>query len=100
MEARFKNLMKNAYFQIDKNTIIGKNEVIGIFDLDKITVFKVNRNYLSNVEQRGKIINTAKDIPKSFVLCCEKGLDSEKVYVSQPLALTLKKRALSDSFEI
>ena len=93
--------MKNGvYFHIGNDMVINKSEIIGIFDLDKITVFKVNRNYLSNVEKRGKIINATKDIPKACILCCGKELSSERVYLSQLLTSTLRKRHLLNSFEL
>lgn len=93
-------MKKELYFHIGNNSIINKNDIIGIFDLDKITVFKVNRNYLSNVEKRGKIVSVAEDIPKSCIVCCGKDLSSERVYLSQLLTSTLHKRHLSNSFEV
>ena len=60
------------------------------FDIDKTTVHKNNRNYLSNVEKRGKIISVADKIPKSFIVCKSK---SENIVYITPLApITLFKR--------
>lgn len=78
------------YLNVGGDTLVFNSDVIGIFDIDKITVFKVNRNYLSNMEKRGKIINVTQKLPKSFVLCADKG--KEAVYVNPLLSSTLLKR--------
>ncbi len=78
------------YLSIGGDTIIDDRDILGVFDLDKITVFKVNRNYLSNAEKRGKIVNVTEKLPKSFVLCDDG--EKELVYISPFLPLTLLKR--------
>lgn len=78
------------YLNIGGDVIVDANDVIGVFDLDKTTVFKVNRNYLSNMEKRGKIVNVTEKLPKSFVLCAEG--EKENVYISPLLTSTLLKR--------
>ena len=78
------------YLNIGGDVILDARDVIGVFDLDNTTVFKVNRNYLSNVEKRGKIVNVNEKLPKSFVLCTEDG--EENVYISPLLTSTLFKR--------
>ena len=77
------------YLDIGSDTIIFSDDVIGIFDLDKTTVFKSNRNYLSKMEKRGKIVNTTEKLPKSFIVLDGK---EDKVYLSQFLPSTLLKR--------
>lgn len=77
------------YLDIGSDTIIFSDDIIGIFDLDKTTVFKSNRNYLSNMEKRGKIVNTTEKLPKSFIVLDGK---EDKVYLSQFLPSTLLKR--------
>ncbi len=82
------------YLNIGESTVINDEEIIGIFDLDKITVFKTNRNYLSNAQKKGKIKKGTEKLPKSFVICAENG--TEKVYLSHLLPSTLLKRNLLD----
>ena len=60
------------YIKLDTNAVINSKDIVGIFDIEKITVFKVNREYLSINEKSGKIINTTSELPKSFIVC-EKG---------------------------
>ena len=81
------------YLHLGNNVVIESKEIIGVFDVDKTTVFKVNRNYLLNIEKRGKIITVTKDLPKSFTVCIKQGDDSEKVYLSTLLSSTLLKRS-------
>ena len=92
--------MKNfSYLHIGGSAIIDKEDILGIFDLDKITVFKVNRNYLSNAQKKGRIVNVTNDLPKSCIVCSEKSANSEKVYLSSLLTSTLLKRSNSNTLE-
>lgn len=90
---------KNPYLHIGGDTLVSENEIVGIFDVDKITVFKVNRDYLSNAEKSGKIISVTQDLPKSCVVCCENDESSEKVFLSPLLTSTLFKRSAVKALE-
>lgn len=89
----------NSYLHIGGDAVVGENEIIGIFDVDKITVFKINRDYLSNAEKSGKIVSVTQDLPKSCVVCCERGKCSEKVFLSPLLTSTLFKRSAVKALE-
>lgn len=78
------------YLNIGNNTIIRKKAVIGIFDLDKSTVAKKTRDYLSEKEKNGQVIYSGFELPESFIVCVENG--EEKVYLSPVSAATLNKR--------
>lgn len=78
------------YVEIGSDAIICSGDIIGIFDIDKTTVFKVNRNYLSNMEKKGKIVTATEKLPKSFIVCDENS--KQTVYISQFLPSTLLKR--------
>lgn len=78
------------YINIGGDVIIDSREIVGVFDIDKTTVYKVNRNYLSKTEKSGKIINVTQKIPKSFIVC-EKDLENI-VYISPLTTITLQKR--------
>ncbi len=79
-----------GYVNIGGETIINSDEIVGIFDIDKTTVHKNNRNYLSNAEKRGKIISVAEKIPKSFIVC--KNKSENMVYITPLAPITLFKR--------
>lgn len=76
-------------------TFVADDDIIGIFDIDKLTVFKTNRNYLLNSEKRGKIVNVTENLPKSFVVCVDEREKTERVYISPLLTSTLVKRSIA-----
>ena len=78
------------YLHLGQDTVVKKNNIIGIFDLDTATVSKKTRDFLATAEKKGNVINVTYELPKSFVVCCEKG--ETKVYISQLSSTTLLKR--------
>lgn len=78
--------------------IIDSKKIIGMFDIDKTTVFKVNRNYLSNMEKRGKIISNVQKIPKSFIIYRDGNCNL--VYISPLMVSTIVKRLSGDKHKI
>ena len=61
------------YLHLGKGTVVNTDEIIGIFDLDITSQSHLTRKYLNMAEKAGQVINAAEDIPKSFVVCCERG---------------------------
>ena len=93
------------YLHLGQNTVVAKDSVIGIFDLDNSSWSFITRNYLSDAEKHGILINVSDDIPKSFILCSDPDIDPEsdidissKVYLSQLSSQTLLKRAEAAHF--
>lgn len=78
------------YLHLGKGFVINTKEIIGIFDLDITSQSHLTRKYLSQAEKAGQVINTAEDIPKSFVITCAEG--ERKVYLSQMASSTLLRR--------
>ena len=81
------------YLHLGKGTVVNTDEIIGIFDLDITSQSHLTRKYLNMAEKAGQVINAAEDIPKSFVMYCEKG--TKTVYLSQMASATLLRRAES-----
>ncbi len=79
------------YLYLGNDTIIRQNDIVGIFDLDNSTVSLKTREFLSNAEKQGKVINVSSDLPKSFVICREK--NDFKVYICRLSPVTLMKRS-------
>lgn len=79
------------YLNLGGGTVVDEKTVIGIFDLDITSQSYITRNFLSGAEKRTEVVNTAEDIPKSYVICEEKG--KKTVYLCQPATATLLKRA-------
>ena len=82
------------YLHLGKGTVVPKRNIIGIFDLDITSQSHLTRKFLSRADRAGEVLNTAEDIPKSFVICCENGKNT--VILSQMAAATLLRRSESD----
>lgn len=83
------------YLHLGQNEIVADRSVIGIFDLDKCSMSKRTRNYLSAAENEGVVLDVSGDIPKSFVVC-DHPYHRQIVYLSQLNPSTLKNRAESN----
>ena len=81
------------YLHLGKGTVVSTGEIIGLFDLDITSQSHLTRKYLNMAEKAGQVINAAEDIPKSFVVCCERR--KKTVYLSQMASATLLRRAES-----
>ena len=79
------------YLHLGKGTVVNEKTIVGIFDLDITSQSHLTRRFLATAEKAGEVINAAEDIPKSFLVCCEKGRHT--VYLSQLSCATLLKRS-------
>lgn len=79
------------YLHIGQETVVRKNEIVGIFDMENTTVSKFTRDYLTHAEKKRRVITVCDDIPRSFVICRKKN-GRETVYISQISCATLRKR--------
>ena len=78
------------YINIGSDMSVRDRSIIGIFDLDNTTWSKHTRTFLSQAEKDGRVVTVAEDLPKSFLLTSEYGM--ERVYLCQFNAVTLEKR--------
>lgn len=78
------------YLHLGQNVVILDDDIIGVFDLDNTTSSKITRDFLSRAEKDGRVKSVGADIPKSFVVCTDKG---GTVYLSQMGTNTLKLRS-------
>ena len=81
------------YVPIGNDMAIRDRSIIGIFDLDNCSWSHRTREFLSRAEQNGEIIPVTDDLPKSFLLTAEYGLN--KVYLVQFNSVTVEKRSFS-----
>ena len=79
------------YLHLGKGTVVNEKTIVGIFDLDITSQSHLTRRFLAAAEKTGEVINAAEDIPKSFLVCCERGRHT--VYLSQLSCATLLKRS-------
>lgn len=69
------------YVGIGGDMAVRDRSIIGIFDLDNTTTSRHTRRFLSEAEQHGIVIDVSGELPKSFVLTQELGM--ERVYLTQ-----------------
>lgn len=79
------------FLHLGQDTVVKFSDIIGIFDMDTTTVQKNSRIFLNKAEKNGEVVNVSFELPKSFILCNEKG--KNKVYISQISSSTLQKRS-------
>lgn len=84
------------YLHLGGNTLIRSNDIVGIFDIDKVTVKKDSREFLKKAEKSGNVINVTYELPRSFVVSSNRQRKT-KVYISQLSPSTLKKRAMENN---
>lgn len=75
------------YLYLGGDIIIHEQDIVGIFDLDNTSESKWTRRLLSEAEREGRIVNSADELPRSFVLS-RSGL----VYLSVLSTETLRQR--------
>ncbi len=79
------------YLHLGQDVVVKGDEIIGIFDLEKATLSKKTKDFLSGSTKKGEVITVSYEMPKSFVVTAAKGKTG--VYISQISTATLKKRA-------
>lgn len=78
------------YLHLGQNIIVRTDRIIGVFDMDNSTVSKHTRSFLTIAQRERRVVNVSMELPKSFVVCAEKG--GQTVYVSQMSPSTLLRR--------
>ena len=77
------------FIDIGNDYILKASDVVGVFDLDNISVGKGTRLFLERAEKDGKIVNAAKNnLPRSLLLT------ENSVYLSFLNVSTILKRHL------
>ncbi len=85
------------YLHLGEDHIVNEKDVIGIFDLERTSVSKYTREFLSAATKNKRVMSCTSDLPKSFVVTLDKDY-TEKVYVSLLACSTLKKRNQKSRF--
>ena len=82
------------YLSIGGDMAVRESSILGIFDLDNTSYSKHTRNFLSHAEENGQVIPVSQDLPKSFLLSREYGMDH--VYLLQFSSGTMEKRMMKE----
>ncbi len=78
------------FLHVGNNKTIKKSSVIGIFDMDNVTVSSVTRKYLSSMQKEGRVESAVEEVPKSFVLYSDG--DGYRICISQISSTVLLSR--------
>ena len=77
------------YLSIGNDMAVREKSIIGIFDMDNTSTSKRTREFLNKAEGSGEVV-PCDDLPKSFVLTAEYGMN--RVYLTSLASATLEKR--------
>ena len=80
------------YVPIGSDMAVRDRSVIGIFDMDHCSWSYRTREFLNRAEQNGEIVPVTDDLPKSFVLTSEYGLN--RVWLVQFNSGTIEHRRM------
>ena len=78
------------YHSIGSSMAVRTRTIIRIFDLDNTSCSKHTRQFLREAERNGQVVAAGEELPKSFLLTREFGMD--RVYLTQFSAQTMEKR--------
>ena len=81
------------YLHLGNDVVINTEKIVAMFDIDACTVSKKTRDFLAAAQKNGEVINVSYELPRSFVVCNDKG--KTQVYISQLSTKTLSRRKLS-----
>ncbi len=79
------------YLSIGGDMAVRERTVIGIFDLDNTSWSRHTRAFLAEAERQGEVVDVSGELPKSFLLTEEFGMN--RIYLTQFNAAALEKRA-------
>lgn len=77
------------YLNIGSDMAVRDKSIIGIFDMDNTSTSKRTREFLARAEKEGQVV-PCDDLPKSFVLTAEYGLN--RIFLTSLGSATLEKR--------
>lgn len=61
------------YVHLGADTAINTKNIISIMDLESSSISKFSKEFLKMAEEEGFVKNVSDEIPKSFIICEEKG---------------------------
>ena len=79
------------YLHLGQDVVIRTKDLLAIFDIENTSISKKTRDFLADAQKKGQIVTVTAELPKSVVLCEEKG-KTTVVYLSQISPSTLRKR--------
>ncbi len=84
------------YLFAGENTVINDKTIIGIFDSDTSTMSELTRRSLKKAQADGRVINIALKLPKSYIVCKEKG---QTVFYMSPVSASILKKRYNEKIQ-
>lgn len=78
------------YIPIGADYSVRDSAVIGIFDLDNASWSRHTRAFLKEAERQGEVFAITEELPKSFILTEEFGMN--RIFLTQFSSTSLEKR--------
>ena len=78
------------YLNLGGGSVVRRSSVVAICDIDNTTCSRATRELLADAEKAGEVINAAEDLPRSFILCEERG--TRRVWLSSLSSAALSRR--------
>lgn len=79
------------YLHLGQDVVVRERDIIGIFDLEKASVSKRTKEFLSGAGKTGTVVTVSYEMPKSFVVAESGGCRT--VYISQISTAALLRRS-------
>jgi len=86
-----KKLSNKHFINIGADHVLTANTLIGVFDLDSITVKKDSRTFINQAQKNGEIQDITTDLPVTVILCDGKET-KQTLYLSSFSLPTLQGR--------
>ena len=80
------------YIPIGNDMAIRDRSIVGMFDLDNCSWAYRTREFLTRAEENGEVVPVTDNLPKSFVVASEYGMN--RVYLVQFNSAVLEHRKL------
>ena len=87
------------YLHIGKGVTVREKDIIGIFDLDTVSISTLGRAFLSSCEKKKIVSYGDDDLPRSFVLVDGKDGERFHVHLSHISSTGLTSRAKNKNEE-
>lgn len=85
------------YLHLEKDILIPKGKVLGLFDLDNAAWEKNTQQFLRQAEDEGRVFTLCSDLPRSFLLVSE-DFGNTTVYLTARSTQSLRKRMEEKSY--
>ena len=76
------------FLHLGNDVLINTKNLIGIFDIEKSSISKHTKEYLSNAEKVNRVVNVSYEMPKSFIVCLD-GDFNETVYEKEKVKIKI-----------